>query len=121
MLRSAAGMRWQRFLGLAVMAIAMACGSCSYFDAVPNVDVCAQGLVGYEVRVTTLQGRTLEFLLIDVTGDAVVGEFHIVPFDEIRTLERKRVDPWKTIALLTGFAAGFATATLLWLWTMYEW
>ena len=114
MLRSDTPSRRGRFLGVSAVVIAMACASCSAFDTVPSVDVCAHGLVGHEVRVTTVQGRTLEFLLLDVTESGVVGEFHIVPFDQIRTLERRRFDPWNTVAIATGFVAGFIAATVIW-------
>jgi hypothetical protein len=103
-----------RILGACTLTIATVCVSCSAFDSVPNADVCAQGLVGHEARITTVQGQTLEFVVLDVTEDAVVGEFHIVPFDQIRTLERRRFDPWKAGALTAGFLAGFITATIIW-------
>jgi hypothetical protein len=103
-----------RLFRASIVAIATACASCSAFDTVPNVDVCAEGLIGHEVRITTAQGRTLEFLVLDVTEDAVVGELHVVPFGQIRTLERRRFDPWKVVALTTGFAAGFIAATIIW-------
>lgn len=65
---------------------------------------------GDKVVVTTLRGEKLEFEVVRLDADALVGEQTRVAFDDIATLEVEELDPEATGAAL--FAGGVATLFL---------
>jgi hypothetical protein len=90
---------------LAVAAVMMASLSCTRLETVSSPEVNAQGLVGHQIRVTTTDGRILEFELSMVTDDALVGGSERVRFDEIAVVERRDVSVWRTAAVAAGVVA----------------
>jgi hypothetical protein len=71
-------------------------------------DLGASDLVGYQVRVSTKDGRTLVFRVIDVTDDTLVGEFERARFEDVALVERREYDAGETlgtVAVLLGAAA----------------
>jgi len=105
----------------------LVCASCTELKGVPSPDINAQQLVGCQVVVTTVDGRTLWFQLETVTDDALVGTptkrivanrvvlvTQRVRFDEIALLERHEFNLGKTLgavsAVALGLLVGFAIA-----------
>ena len=106
---------WRILAGIAVL---LACVSCTELKRVPRPEVNAQQLVGHEIRVTTTDGRILEFRLLTVTDDALIGTVAEVSLDEIALVERHDVSLWKTACLVTGgLAAAYAIGILYFLLT----
>ena len=93
---------------LIVGALSLACASCGGFESIPISDPGVGDLVGYQVRATMTDGRTLVFLVIDVTDDALVGEFERARFEDVAVLERREyyaVETVGTVALILGAVA----------------
>jgi hypothetical protein len=98
--------------------VLLTCVSCTQLKTVPSPEVNAQRLVGHQIRVTTVDGRTLQFLLETVTNDALVGapETRIihnravvvterVRLDEVARVEQCQVDFAKTAGVVAVLAA----------------
>jgi hypothetical protein len=96
-----------------LLLAALACVSCTRLEAVPLPQYNADDLVGHQVRVTTTDGRVLEFEVATVTDDAISGEGERVEFGEIEKLERRAVSGWKTAAAATGAVAVAAAVALV--------
>lgn len=65
---------------------------------------------GDKVMVTTVRGEKLEFEVVRLDADALVGEDTRVAFEDIATLAVEEIDPEKTGGAL--FAGGVATLIL---------
>lgn len=108
-----------------VALMLLSCVSCTRIETSPPPDVHAQQLVGHQIRVTTVDGRILEFKVEMVTDNALVGvRTHFtrdrrvrvpeqVRFDEIAALERRDFSFWRTACVVAACAAGL----LVWLMT----
>ena len=96
---------------VAAAAILLSCASCMQLERVQHPEVDAQELVGRMIMVTTIGGQVHEFRLLEVTEDALVGEFERIPFDTIALVERRDLSLWKTM-LLVGGGAVVALAAL---------
>lgn len=59
---------------------------------------------GDEIRITTLDGQTIEMTVDRVEADGIVGKQHSVPIDQVDTLEIRRLSPERTIATTVGSA-----------------
>lgn len=71
----------------------------------------AEDLVGYSVRIVTLEGHKLEFRVVRVRDDSVAGLTEAVRFDEKRSLERREFGLWETagfVALVVAAGHGLA-------------
>lgn len=89
------------------------CASCTHLENVPLPQYGADDLVGHEVRVTTTDGRVLQFEVDTVTDDAISGEGERVAFSDIRRLERRELSGWKTAGAVATVLAVAASAALL--------
>ncbi len=96
--------------GVAAAVVLLSCTSCMQLERVQHPQVDAQQLVGRKILVTTIGGQVHEFRLLEVTDDALVGEFERIPFDTIALVERRDFDLWKTVLLVGGGAAIAAAA-----------
>jgi hypothetical protein len=94
-----------RWCGPAVALAMLACVSCTRFESVPLPAIDTEELLGRQIRVTTTDGRTLEFELIAVEDDALVGRRERVTFDEISRVERRDVSAWWTAGAVVGVVA----------------
>lgn len=104
----------------AVALAMLACVSCARFESVPLPAIDTEGLLGRQIRVTTTDGRTLEFELIAVEDDALVGRWERVRFDEIARVERRDVSAWWTAGAVVGVVAvaaavGFIVFLVQWM------
>lgn len=97
-LRASRGVR----LVAAGAAIVLSCASCAERQRVAGPEINAHELIGQKIRVVTTDGEVYEFLVVDVTADAVVGDSDRVEFDRIALLERRTVNLWKTVCLGGG-------------------
>ena len=89
----------------ALAVILLSCVSCAHLEAVPRTEANAQQLIGQEIRVTTIDRQILEFRLLDVTENALIGESEQVRFDDIALLERRGFNIMKNKCLLMGAGA----------------
>ena len=87
---------------VAAAVVLLSCASCMQLERVQHPEVDAQELVGRMIMVTTIGGQVHEFRLLEVTEDALVGEFERIPFDTIALVERRDFDVWKTVLLVGG-------------------
>ena len=106
----------------ALAVVLLGCASCAHLEAVPSTAPSAQQLIGQDIRVTTTDGQILEFRLLDVTEDALVGEFQQVRFDDVALLQRRDSNVLKSACLpVVGGMVGAAIGTLLVIvWLLYE-
>jgi hypothetical protein len=95
----------KRIRVLFAVALFLGCASCGGFESIPPADLRAGDLVGHQVRVTTTDGRTLVFRVVDVTDSALVGEFERARFEDVALVERREYQPMGTVAALLGGAA----------------
>ena len=100
---------WRILVGVALLLI---CGSCTRLGRVSDPEVNAQQSVGHDIRVTMIDGRVLEFRLLEVTEDALIGEGHELQFDKIAFVERPVASFWRTACCLLG-GIGTALAVLV--------
>jgi len=84
------------------VGLSLTCASCASLEGVPQPELNAQQLVGHQVRVTTIDGRILEFELTMVTDEGLIGLLDRVRFDEIALVERSDVSVWRTVCLVAG-------------------
>ena len=103
-----------------VILLALACLSCTRLERVALPQFNADNLVGREIRVTTIDGRVLEFEVEAVTDDALVGRWERVRFDEIAQVERREVSALRTAGAVAGVVAvaaavGFVVFLVRWL------
>jgi len=108
--------RW----GLPGILVMLACLSCTRLETVPLVRLDADDLLGRPVRVTTTDGRVLEFTVETVTDDALIGATERVGFGEIAHIERREVSVLGTAGVVAGViavtvAAGFVVLLAQWL------
>jgi len=109
--------RWCSWLVILLMP---ACLSCTRLERVALPQYNADNLVGREIRVTTIDGRVLEFEVEAVTDDALVGRRERVRFDEIAQVERREVSVLGTAGAVAGVVAvaaavGFVVFLVRWL------
>ena len=93
---------------LAAGLLCLVLASCGHFELVPTADVRAEEVVGYQVRVTMTDGRVLLFRVVDVTEDALVGEFQRARFEEVAALERREYGIGETAAAFMVFLGALA-------------
>ena len=63
-------------------------------------------LVGEQVRIVTMNGRQLEFEVVEVTQEAVRGNSESVLIDDISTLTTERIDAGRTALGMGAGAVG---------------
>jgi hypothetical protein len=102
-----------RWCASIMITVLLTCTSCARFERVASPELTASDLVGRNVRVTTTDGRVLEFTIQAVMEDALVGSTERVPFNEIARLEQREVSVWKTVAVAVGGVAVVATVAFV--------
>ena len=68
---------------------------------------------GDKVTVTTVRGEKLEFEVVRLEADALVGEDTRVAFEDIATLEVEETDPEKTVGAILASSAVVVIGALL--------
>ncbi len=87
--------------------ILMSCVSCTELRLVSHVGADAHQLVGHKIRVTTIDGDVLEFRLLEITEDALVGESQQVQFDNVAVVRQSVSTFWRDACLaMVAVAAG---------------
>jgi hypothetical protein len=95
-----------------VLMLLLVLGGCKTMQAVPHDDLSQlQGQVerGDQVEVVTTDGRTLDFIVTEVSADALVGDGVRVQQPEISSLRVRAVSKPRTF----GAAFGSAAVTVL--------
>ena len=86
------------------LALCILLGGCSRYEPVQDPVAQSSELIGYEVRVTTTDGRVLRFVLRDVTQSKLLGDFRSVRLDKVALVERWHFDILRTALLVVGAA-----------------
>ncbi len=94
------------------LALFLVLGACSRFEPIQDPVAQTHELIGYEVRVTTTEGRVLRFVLRDVTQSELVGDLRRVRLDKVAKLERWHFSIVRTALLLVVFAGLYALPAL---------
>ena len=97
------------------LALCLLLCACSRFEPVQDPVAQTNELIGYEVRVTTTEGRVLRFVLRDVTESKLVGDLHTVRLKKVAKVERWHFSIMRT-ALLFVTLAGLYALPALWLY-----
>ena len=105
-------------LTAALVVVLLGCVSCAHLETVPSTDANAQQLIGQDIRVTTMDGQILDFRLLDVTEEALVGESRQVRFDDVALLQWRDSSVMKSACLKVG--AGAAGLLIALVWFAYE-
>ena len=101
----APGPRRHAYLRRSIALItAVMLAACTSLQAVPiEAGRAPEGVgPGDTVTVTTVRGEEIEFEVVRVDADALVGEDAQVAFKDIATLEVKKPAPGKTAGLIAG-------------------
>ena len=69
------------------LAIMVSLVSCAGHESATPSDLTADQLVGRDVRITTTEGRVLEFTVTSVTDEAILGESERVEREDVDRLE----------------------------------
>ena len=74
---------------------------CSLYESVPLHDIYWSIRAHDTVRITTQDGKQIEFAVTAVADEEIVGKQDRVAFEEIELLERKpRYDPWHVLSTI---------------------
>jgi hypothetical protein len=86
------------------LTTAVMLAACTSLQTVPiEAGRAPEGVApGDTVTVNTARGETLEFEVVRVDSDALVGEDTRVAFEDIATLEVEKPEPVKTVGLVAG-------------------
>jgi hypothetical protein len=89
------------------LIIAVTLAACTSLRTVPvEVGQAPEGIgPGDRVTVTTVRGEKLQFEVVRLDADALVGEDVRVAFEDIATLEVEETDPAKTGGAVLGGVA----------------
>ena len=88
------------------LAAAFLLTGCSTWEVIPVQDAPSRINTHDAVRITTKDGRRLNFLVKAVHPEALVGEQVRISFEEIAYLEKRVLSPGKSIIAGTAAAAG---------------
>ena len=98
----------------ALAAILVSCVSCAHSGAVRPTEAAAQELIGWHIQVTTTDGRILEFQLLDVTEDALIGRSEHVRFDDVASLEWQDTTITRSPWFWVGVGATSVLLAIVW-------
>jgi len=104
--RSSLTVPWM-ILGLCVLL-----AGCSHFEQFRGPVAQTQELIGYEVRVTTTEGRVMRFVLRDVTESKLLGDHHAILMEDVAKVERWHFSLLRTALLFVGLAGLYALPVL---------
>ncbi|HEX5057291.1 MAG TPA: hypothetical protein VFX02_12445 [Gammaproteobacteria bacterium] len=79
-------------------------GGCATLEPVNIADESGRTTLakGDTVVVTTVNGETHSFKIVDITADGIHGKELSIPYSDIRLLQIRRVDSLKTVLLTLG-------------------
>ncbi len=66
---------------------------------------------GDTVKITTMDGRKLEFEVSDVNANGISGEGQAVSYDSIASIQKQQFSFWRTAFLVGGIIAAGVLAT----------
>lgn len=88
---------------VAFLILSLILGSCASHDTIPAAPGNIQALIepGDKVRIVTKDNQENEFVVVEVTDEAIVGENVKIPFDDITKLEEETRNAWENIFLIS--------------------
>jgi len=108
---------YMRYLLLCLLASLVACSSAQHADT--SLDELHHSIragtaieVGEEVRITTVDGSQLQFIVVELPPDAIVGKDVSLPVDEVASLVTLSSTTERTVA-----ASVISTATA---WVLFD-
>jgi len=94
--------------GKGLMLVFMVCNlitaSCASYAKVYPEPIHIQSLItpGDTVKIVTKDNREIEFVVVEVSDEAIIGENETVLFTDISTLEKMNVSAGKNALVITG-------------------
>ena len=96
--------------------LALCLGSCTYWEPYPPVRPVPSSSLPSSLRVTSDTGASVLLVEPFVRADTLIGRVGRdtvgIRIDEIRELERQRVDGLRTLGLVAGVSATLITVSL---------
>jgi len=97
-----------------VLIIQIASG-CTSFRPLPDEKNALEQTIkpGDKVRVITLHGQKMEFLVTQIANERIEGSRQGVAVDDIAKIERREFSVWKTVGLIASIALFIIYAALV--------
>jgi hypothetical protein len=98
-----------------VLIICLLVASCTSYKVVPISDNIGSDIhEGDRVKIVTKDGRDLEFKVVSVTSEGVIGENQqVIRFSDVAKLEKEEVSAAKTAGLTGGIVLALAALFLI--------
>jgi len=93
-----------KILAVFLLIVAMIATSCASYVKVHPEPVNIQSVLkqGDTVKIVTKDNREIEFIVVEVSDEAIIGENETVLFTDISTLEKMSVSAGKNTLVITG-------------------
>jgi len=97
-------------LAVFFLMVAMIATSCASYVKVHPEPINIQSVVkpGDTVKMVTKDNREIEFVVVEVSDEAIIGENETVNFRDISKLEEMSVSAGKNVLVIIGISAGAA-------------
>jgi len=104
-----------RGLAVFLLILAIIATSCASYVKVHSEPINIQSLLkkGDTVRIVTKDNREIEFIVIEVSDEAIIGENEKVLFTDIFILEEMSVSAGENAGIVIGTTAGAAAGGFL--------
>lgn len=87
--------------------------SCTSLKPVESADIHRSLSAGDSVRVVTKKGQQIEFEVVAVTAEAIVGKEQRIELADIRELQKREISPGKTAGLVAAILGAVVVVVLL--------
>lgn len=100
----------ERCKSLCAVLLALALAGCSVMQPLAGGPAAWRNELrpGDAVQITTTDGRSLEFVVSEVTDAGLRGEGQAVSYEAIASLNRRETSTWRTVGLIFGILAAGA-------------
>lgn len=90
--------------------VALCLAGCSIMQPIPGGEVAWRNSIqaGDTVTIQTVNGKTLEFEVAEVTDTGLRGEGQAVSYEVIASVEKHTLSTWRTVGLVLGILAAGA-------------
>jgi len=108
-------MRVHKYFAFMLLVFSLILGSCASHTAVYPDPVNIQSVIkpGDTVKVVTKDNQETEFVVTEVTDEAIIGENIRVPLNDITGIEEETVSAGKNAFIITILILGVASAVIL--------
>jgi len=99
-----------KILAVFFLIVAMIATSCASYVKVHPERINIQSVLkqGDTVKIVTKDNREIEFIVVEVSDEAIIGENETVLFTDISKLEEMSVSAGENVLIIIGFTAGAA-------------